>query len=215
MKSFTFHLTLSFLFVMSIAGCAAAKLPATPAPPSGTVLFQDTFDSPNTGWERFVNDGGTMDYFGGGFRILVQKPGLNYWSTPQKNYGDVRVEADVLRLGGPEENRMGVMCRYERGDYYFFIISDDGYYAIGKFIGGTTLLLGNPEMQPSDLIQKDAVNHLRADCVGSNLTFYINFNQVAAVQDGDLPTGDVGLLAGSFNEPGVDVSFDNFVVMQP
>jgi hypothetical protein len=38
---------------------------------------------------------------------------------------------------------------------------------------------------------------------------------VAQAQDPDFPEGDVGLLAGTFTQPGVDVIFDNFVVLQP
>jgi hypothetical protein len=127
----------------------------------------------------------------------------------------VRVEADVFRLNGPDENRTGLMCRYQNGDYYFFIISNDGYYGVGKYIGGQILLLGQTSMQPSEFIEKDAVNHLRADCIGDTLTFYVNFNQVASVKDTDFANGDVGMLAGAFTEPGVDVLFDHFVVMQP
>lgn len=156
-----------------------------------------------------------MDYDGGGYRMLVQQPDFNLWSTPNKNFGDVRLEADVFRLSGPDENRQGLMCRYQHGDYYFFIISNDGYYAIGKFIGGQTLLLGQEAMQSSELIQKQAVNHLRADCIGNKLTFYINYDQVASTQDPDFKNGDVGLLAGAFTKPGVDVLFDHFVVIQP
>ena len=156
-----------------------------------------------------------MDYDSGGYRILVRQPKLNVWSPAEKNFGDVRVEVDVLKLHGPDENRMGLICRYGGGNYYFFVISNDGYYAIGKFIGGMTLLLGQEQMLPSEAIQKDTKNHLRADCVGNTLTFYVNFKQVATTKDSDFPTGDVGVLAGSFAEPGVDVLFDDFVVIQP
>jgi hypothetical protein len=110
---------------------------------------------------------------------------------------------------------MGLICRYQRGDYYFFIISNDGYYVIGKFIGGNTLLLGQSEMQVTDTIQMGQMNHLRADCTGNKLTFFINFKEVASATDTDFATGDVGVLAGAFSQPGVDVLFDNFVVMQP
>ena len=145
----------------------------------------------------------------------MQKPGLNFWSTPHKNYGNVRIEADVIKLAGPDENRMGLMCRYQGGNYYFFIISNDGYYAIGKFIKGQTTLLGQEQMQTTPLIQLNAVNHLRADCVGNKLTFTLNGSQLAATQDDDLTSGDVGVLAGTFTQPGADVSFDHFVVTQP
>jgi len=86
---------------------------------------------------------------------------------------------------------------------------------IGKFIGGLTLLLGQSEMQASEAIQTGTMNHLRADCIDDQLTFYINFTQVASASDSDFSRGDVGVVAGTFSEPGVDVLFDNFVVLQP
>ncbi|NJC95021.1 MAG: hypothetical protein FIB03_01580 [Anaerolineae bacterium] len=206
-----------FVFAFILASCLPAS-PAAPTVPSanpGERLYQDTFAENTSGWDRVLNDGGIMDYDSGGFRILVREPKLNYWSTPEKDFGDVRVEADVTKLNGPDENRAGLMCRYQNGNYYFFVISNDGYYAVGKFIGGQALLLGHAEMQSSGFIQPEGVNHLRADCVGNALAFYVNFNQVALVQDADLAKGDVGVLAGSFDEPGVDMLFQNFVVIQP
>jgi len=202
-------------FIILLTSCALQPTAATPPPPSGTVLFQDTFDVNTTGWDRFANDGGIMDYFDGGYRILVLIPGLNFWSTPEKNYSDVRIEADVIKLAGPDENRMGLMCRYQAGNYYFFIISNDGYYAIGKFMNNQTTLLGQSEMQLNAMVQPNMINHLRGDCIGNTLTLYVNFTQVASAQDADLASGDVGVLAGTFNQPGVDVSFDNFVALQP
>jgi hypothetical protein len=210
-----FRLFYSFLPVLILAACASVSIPTgLPANP-GDILYQEQFEDNTTGWDRVSNDNGIMDYDGGGYRILIQQPGFNLWSTPEKNFSDVRVEADVTRLNGPDENRAGLMCRYQNGDYYFFIISSDGFYAIGKFIGGNTLLLGQTEMQSSEFIQVNEMNHVRADCVGDTLSFYVNFNEVAVVQDSDFPSGDVGVVAGAFSEPGVDVLFDHFVVIQP
>src|SRR5689334_15629062 len=203
----------ALLFLLS--ACIPSKTPVISSSKSGDLLYQEGFENNTTGWARISNDNGIMDYDNGGYRILVRQPKLNFWSTPKKDFGDVRVEADVIKLNGPDENRMGLICRYQSGNYYFFIISNDGYYVIGKFIGGLTLLLGQTEMQVSDTIQTGKMNHLRADCIGNTLTFYINFKEVASATDKDLPTGDVGVLAGAFSQPGVDVLFDNFVVMQP
>jgi hypothetical protein len=202
----------SFFFLLT--ACSAAPT-AAPLAPSGTLLFQDEFENNTSGWDRVANDGGIMDYDSGGYRILIRQPSFNFWSTPEKDFRDVRVEADVTKLNGPNENRMGLMCRYQNGNYYFFIISNDGYYAIGKFIGGQTILLGESAMKFSESIETASINHLRADCIGDSLTFYVNFNLIAGAKDSDLASGDVGLLAGSFTDPGVDVLFDHFVVMQP
>jgi hypothetical protein len=215
MKSIRLSPFYFLLLTLFLTSCSSAKTPVLPTAKSGDVLYKEEFEKNTSGWDRISNKEGIMDYDGGGYRMLVQQPDFNLWSTPNKNFGDVRVEADVFRLNGPDENRQGLMCRYQHGDYYFFIISNDGYYAIGKFIGGQTLLLGQEEMQPSEFIQKQAVNHLRADCIGNKLTFYINYDQVASTQDTDFKNGDVGLLAGAFTKSGVDVLFDHFVVIQP
>ena len=198
-----------------LSGCVSSPIPVAPPAKPGEILFQDEFENNTTGWDRVRNDYGIMDYDQGVYRILVKQSKFNFWSTPERDFRDVRIEVDVTRLNGPDENRAGLICRYQAGNYYFFIISSDGFYAIGKFIGGNTILLGQNEMQSSGLVQENSINHLRADCIGSMLAFYVNFNQVAVAQDTDFPSGDVGVLAGSFSQPGVDVSFDNFVVMQP
>lgn len=208
-------LTFSLLLITLTLSACSPSVPVAPSANPGDILYQEEFEDHSTGWDRIANDNGIMDYDGGGYRMLIQRAGYNLWSTPEKNFTDVRVEADVFRLNGPAENRMGLMCRYQSGDYYFFIISNDGFYAIGKYIGGQTLLLGQTEMQSTDFIQPDAVNHLRADCVGDTLTFYVNYKEVASVQDTDFPNGDVGLLTGAFAEPGVDVLYDHFMVIQP
>ena len=77
-------------------------------------------------------------------------------------------------------------------------------------------MLGQSEMQADGNIKTGmAVNHLRADCAGDSLTFYVNGFKVASVQDSTLKAGGVGLLAGTFDQPGVDVIFDNFVALKP
>ncbi len=157
-----------------------------------------------------------MDYYSGSYRMLVNARQVNFWTSPHKDYTDVRIEVDAGKLGGPDENRIGLICRDTGNDYYFFLVSSDGYYGVGIFSKGQTALLGQNEMQFSDRIKMGvAVNHLRADCVGNKLSFYVNGFQVAQAQDSTLTHGDVGLLTGTFDQPGVDVVFDNFVVLKP
>ena len=212
---------LVFLSILIVLSLACSTTFATPAPqdltvPSGSVLFQDDFASPVTGWDRLMTAEGTMDYDGGGYRLLINSQNTNFWSTPHKNFADVRMEVDSGKLGGPDENRIGLICRFTGSDYYFFLITSDGFYGVGIYAGGQAVLLGQSEMQSNGNIKTGmAVNHLRADCAGDTLTFYVNGFQVASVQDGTLKSGDVGLLAGTFSALGVDVIFDNFVVLKP
>jgi hypothetical protein len=204
------------LLILLLASC----LPAAPTESvitgnPGDVLYQENFANNTSGWDRVLNDGGIMDYDSGGYRILVRGAKMNFWSTPPGMFGDVRIEADVTKLNGPDENRAGLLCRYQNGNHYFFIISNDGFYAIGKFTNGQTILIGQEAMVASDAVRAEGVNRLRADCIGNTLTFYVNDTLVASTVDGDFTAGGVGVLAGAFDEPGVDVLFQNFVVRQP
>jgi len=210
-----FTLTLALVSLACQFSSPLASTP-TPAHQSGDTLFYDDFTDMSTGWDHFTSAEGTMDYDGGGYRFLVNALQANFWSTPGKSFKDVRVEVDVAKLNGPDENRIGLLCRFIEDNYYFFMVSSDGFYTIGKHIGGNIIQLGQSEMQYNDAIHTGlAVNHLRADCKGSTLIFYVNGTLVAKAEDADLTEGDVGLLAGTFAQPGVDVIFDNFAVLQP
>lgn len=204
-------------FILNISACSAFNQDVPlPNVASGSVLFQDDFSQQNAIWDRMLVDEGIMDYDTGGYRILVNALQTNFWSTPSQNFVDVRIEADSGKLAGPDENRIGLLCRFNGKDYYFFIISSDGFYGMGLFKDGQAMLLGQSEMLSSASINQGlAINHLRADCAGQTLTFYVNGFQIAQAQDTTLTSGDVGLLAGTFETAGVDIVFDNFVVLAP
>ena len=211
-------LFLSTLIALSLACATSTNAPDTQDQglPSGTLLFQDDFAQATTGWDRLMTAEGIMDYDAGGYRILVNSLQTNFWSTPHKNFSDVRIEVDTGKIGGPDENRIGLVCRFTGRDYYFFLISSDGFYGMGVYKDGLAILIGQDEMKSNPNIKTGlAVNHLRADCIGNTFTFYVNGFQVAQAQDASLTSGDIGLLAGTFAQPGVDIVFDNFVVVKP
>ncbi len=218
------HHPLRFLLLVFLLASLACQLPTRTVTPqaastplaSGALIFKDDFSDVSTGWDRQAAPQGIMDYSSGAYRMLVSAAQTNVWSTAKKDLSDVRLEVDEGKLGGPDENRVGLICRYSGGDYYFFIVTHDGFYGIGMFKSGKTSLLGQSEMQTNAIINRGTnINHLRADCVGDALTFYVNGKQVAAVKDSTLTHGDVGLLSGAFSQPGVDVIFDNFAAVQP
>jgi len=181
------------------------------------VLLYDDFSNPASGWlENSGNEGGTT-YYEGQYRITVDSANFDLWSNAGRNYTDTRVEADTVRQSGPASNRFGVQCRYADADnYYFAVISSDGYYGIGKVVKGEQSFIPKNGMQVTDKIfAGTAVNHIRFDCVGTRLTLYINGDYVDTVEDSDLKGGDVGVLAGTFDEKGTQILFDNFLVFQP
>ena len=205
------------------------------------ILFSDNFSDKNSGWDQYSDTGGITDYENGIYRIYVSEPNYDYWANPGKSFTDVRVEVDTIQAGGPDDNDIGVICRYssvddfylvnianvnfsrenkivanDRNHFYFFLISSDGYYAIGKSVGDVVVYIGQDTMLPSDDINILLhTNHLRVDCVGSELSLYVNGILLTSVTDNDFASGDVGLMAGTYDTPGTDIHFDNFVVYDP
>ena len=207
---------LMILLAALLVGCTMPIVASTIKPQSGTVLFKDDFSSPVSGWDHTQYEQGISDYYGGAYRILVNALDLNIWSTPHRQYADTRIEVDAGKLGGPDENRVGIICRSDGRNYYFFLISSDGYYGLGLFNNGQATLLGQKEMQRSQSIRTGmAVNHMRFDCNGETLSTYVNGLPLAQAKDAALQHGDVGVLAGTFKKAGTDVVFDNFVVLAP
>ena len=66
-----------------------------------------------------------------------------------------------------------------------------------------------------DVNQGNATNRIQADCVGTRLVLYANNVKLAEIEDSSFSSGDIGLLAGTLAETGVDIQFDNLVVKKP
>lgn len=211
-------LPLLFAFLLTACQVDLPFLPDDAFAKSGDILFQDDFSDPQSGWLTAANAVGLAEYTPDGlFHIRVDAPGYNFWSTPGLNVTNVIMEVDSLKLSGPEINRIGLVCRYQNPqNYYFFIISTDGYYGVGKVRDGVSTLLAQTQMERNGAVLSGAaINHLRGECVGNTLIFYVNQKPLAIVDDPDFTQGDVGLLVGAFDDAGVDVYFDNFIVTRP
>jgi hypothetical protein len=192
-----------------------------PAAEQRTILFKDDFSDPKSGWDRVQEVDKVTDYVNGGYRIYVNDTQTDNWSNPGKYYkGDVSVEVDAAKLPGTDDNDFGLICRYSyvnnNHNFYYFLISSDGFAGIGRMKDGDRQLISADEMQPAGVIKQGASsNHIRADCISNSLTLYVNGVQVASINDISFSEGDVGLMAGAYEVSGVDILFDNFVVYNP
>jgi len=201
------------VLTVALAGCTLFELPAAP----GELLFQDDFSRPSSGWDRDRDQAYRSDYVDGFYRIEILRAETTAWTNPGLMFGDVRIEVDAGKSAGPDDNAYGVICRYQDPDnYYFFLISSDGFAGIGVRRQGAAVLLTGEAMLPSEPVVLGAgPNHLRADCVGSRLSLFVNGIAASEAEAFDWTEGDVGLIAGSYAEGGVVIDFDNFSVVHP
>ena len=149
-------------------------------------------------------------------RVLVREPNRLAWASAERNLADVRITVEATQVAGPDDNEYGLLARMEDSDrFYCFAISGDGYFRIALYDQGERELLSG-DWLPSNVIRRgEATNTLEVVCEGDRLTFLVNGVPLAQVADATLRNGDVGLYAGSFFQPGVEVHFDDLVASAP
>lgn len=213
-------LSLALVLVFTLTACSLTQFLPTGltnnAATDSNVLFEDDFSKTSSGWDKWSGDGGSTDYVDGTYQIIVNESQYDLWANPGENFTDVSVEVDAVMVGGPEDNDFGILCRYvDVENYYFGIVSSDGYYAIGTLIDGDQQIFSE-NMQESDAINTGyESNRIRFDCVGSTLSLYVNGTLLEQQTDSTFSSGDVGLMAGTFDTAGTQIAFDNFVVTKP
>jgi len=184
---------------------------------SDQVPFQDDFSDTGSGWGKASLNTGDAGYQDGGYHLTVNADYQSLWANPGCDFTDVSVEVDAHKIGGVDDNEFGVICRYQDiENFYAASISSDGFYGLIRIVNNEFGYLGMDAMQGSDVINLgSASNHIRLDCVGNTLTLYVNGEMVATATDSSYAHGDVGLYAGTFATPGIDILFDNFKVSKP
>jgi hypothetical protein len=183
--------------------------------PGATILEED-FEDPESGWDVY-NEGDTLAlYLGGEYRLGVFEENYVTWGNPGSalDLADFEIEVDARQVEGPLDNNFGFLLRYQPGDeaFYWFQISSDGYYSVSRMEGDDWLELVTWET--SDAIQQglDASNQIKVSCVGDSYAFYANGEHLVTFNDSALTGGSIGLAAGTFQEAGVVVHFDNLTV---
>ena len=207
-----------FMIMIVLVLASMACLSTGVKTPASNVLFSDNFTDTSKKWDQVSEATRSTDYYNGAYRITVNGINSDVWANPAKqNFTDTRSEVDATKNGGPDDNDLGIVCRYTAVEkFYYGVISSDGYYGIMKMTANGGTPVGGDKMGQTDLVTKGAAtNHIRFDCVGSTLTLYVNGTQVDQQTDSDYTAGNVGLIAGSFTTAGTDIVFDNFIVYKP
>jgi hypothetical protein len=214
LKQLRIHIIIGLILLIGLVGCNPSPTILSDA----NILLIDDFSTNINKWNVWENEAGSaVSYYQNGLVFIINIPQYDYISIPKGSFGDVIVEVTANKVAGPDDNDYGIICRYkDEKNYYSFIISSDGYFGIIKVKEGNFQILNNTNLEHNSMIRGgNEFNYLKADCIGSSLNFYVNQMMIAEVTDADFSDGKVGLIAGSFDIPGVAILFDNFLVSKP
>jgi hypothetical protein len=219
MKIFKRVLSILIMLIF-LSGCSAVqKIISNPTPEllPGSVLFSDNFSTNEAGWKTWNQDNAYVNIEGGGLYFLIDESEYDYWSKPGFKFENVVIQTDAIKVGGPNNNSYGVICRMvDESNFYAFLISSDGYAGILRVKEGIYELLNHNSMEFfAEIVQGEALNQMTASCNGSQLSLGINGKIVLQEEDTSFSVRDIAFIAGTFAEPGVKILFDNLVVLQP
>lgn len=207
------------LLGLGLAACSAIPiLDNSSLIPPGGIYYIDDFSNPKSGWPAWSGQNGSLiDYQAGGLRMLVNQAQSDLFARPGVQFANARIEVDTVKIGGPDNNHFGIVCRFQDiKNYYAFLVTSDGYNGIVKVKDGHFSMLTGATLEYNQAIrQGESQNHLRADCNNQSLALWVNSRKSLAATDPDFTTGGVGLTGGSYAAAGVDLFFDNFIVFNP
>jgi hypothetical protein len=198
-------ITVVVVSIVLLAACGGEQLDWT-----------EDFSDPASGWQAESDASAEVGYHEGGMRILVKSSNRLAWASAGRSFADFHLAVEATQVAGPDDNEYGVLVRMQDPDHFYrFSISGDGYYLVNKYDGEEWTALSG-DWAPSDAIQTGvATNLLEVVCQGATMTFLVNSVQLVQVDDSSYLRGDIGLYAGSFFEPEVEVHFDNLTVTKP
>lgn len=193
------------LTVLAVAACSGGEAP-----------YVETFDSAGswrTGSDSYT-EGQVMD---GVYDFYIIGDDVSRWSTPGLNFKDGVYEVEATQIEGPLDNGFGMLLRAdtEKGDFYLFKVSGDGYVWIGRYVDEVEdeAIIGSHWFEsPAVNTGLNQTNKLRVVAESGNLIFFVNDKEVGRVTDNNFNEGDVGLFAQSLGFGGVRVHFDNLSV---
>jgi hypothetical protein len=215
-------ITLLTFLLLSLTACNLIENNEPAQCDDGGTLFTDEFVSNvNCGWVLYEETNGTgVEIQDGLLQMSSSQPGQFWWTNPGRNFADTIITTTARQASGPNNNAYGVQCRYQSPqNFYIFLISGDGYYAIGKFQTGSDqiqYLTGGGQFQYAEAINQGvATNTIRATCVGNELSLAVNGILLDTVVDPTFVTGDIGLGVTTFDPGTAVVQFENISVIQP
>lgn len=174
--------------------------------------YTDDFSDPASGWPVGDDGDSLLDYVSGEYHILVRPVQGGAGAYPGFQASDYSVSVDLRNPNGVDGSygiAFGIADDWST--YYTLEIYPDGWYGIYRYDPNDVITLS--EAFSSAIYQGAAGNQIKVERIGASINTYANGQLLASVTDATY-TGYryIGLAVASYDQPNVDIRFDNFSV---
>jgi hypothetical protein len=185
-----------------------------PGQQGGEPVFSDDFSDDDSGLPEDEDDNRELVYANDEYQIHIFSDAWSSWVWyADLVLDDFTVQVQARLDDGSPEGDYGIIIRVGPGgdDFYNFAISADGRYNIYKHDSdGWTELVG---FARDSAIQGDGEwDLLRIEAEGPTMSFFVNGEPLATVEDDDFSSGTIGFYAATYEDPEMSVAFDDLVV---
>ncbi len=191
-----------------------------PSPTPRTLLRQDDFSDVNSGWERYQQMDGILDYVveEEAYQMNVFAEESLWYVWLEEDQSDISLSIEAWLVDGPPDSLYGLMCRFDADQWngVAFLINAQGQAGVGLLENKFQPLPGG-ELKQFDSIQTGlgVKNTIEASCVGENLTMTVNGERVFEIPSAGFVGDDIGLAVRTSPDGGADVRFDNLKIYAP
>ncbi len=217
---------------------------SVPTGPTGALFYVTTFDAYNDQWAQFPGQLRATIEDGSGLLVLsMDDARAGTFSELSRPFGDFDASVDAGFFTPSEFGQVGLLFRFQdRNNYLIFKVRGDGAYRVERVVGGEVEVLSEWQIAPQLTPGGDV--RLRVVGKGEVFTFALNGQPVllcpkgtdrrstwAGLRSGQCVsnggqtaeslrvagvalTGKIGL-GGVSEEAGLQVAFDNLVVLAP
>jgi hypothetical protein len=181
-------------------------------------VIRDDFSDPESGWLRRTRDEYGADYEDGAYVVWVDNAASNYIASTGSHeaaaeLGDTRFEISATKVSGPEGSPIGLSCRQwsdsDRRGIYFADLDAEGEVRVGLYDEEGQQILAEAQ-RPG--LWRDGANALRLDCIGDQISFFVNGEEVLSASNDRFAQGRVGVRAGGGSSGVTRVAFDDAVI---
>ncbi|HXW00781.1 MAG TPA: family 16 glycoside hydrolase, partial [Anaerolineae bacterium] len=189
---------------------------------SGSILFEDTFDSDAKGWatgefdDDISQDEITIEEGRYSLSVTAKPEKQPYIEKflPNREFSDFILTLEATPRDSEKHYSYGIAFRADKDDNdYVFQIGNDGLYAVRMYKDGWSTL---KDWSSSSAIKLGETNQLIVTAKGNSLTFFVNDVQLTTLEDSTLSKGRIGLVLEIFEAgKAATVEFDNLTIRKP